>query len=135
MVENIGSLLDETPGIKKKTAKELIDQISSSCLELDNTRFNGYAKDGLNLNTIDHEELKEILTNFSESQEKAKESGENGEGILADSYFYVSCCCGNFVSFLGPENIPHSNLHCDLCNRVLIDYTGKHDFEFEYDEE
>jgi hypothetical protein len=135
VVENIGELLEEMPGVKKKTAKEIIEHITSSCLNLDNTRFNGYAKDGLNLNTIDQNELKDILVNFSESQEIAKLTGENGENILGESYFYINCCCGNYVSFKGPENIPEKNLNCDLCERLLIDYTGKHDFEFEYDEE
>lgn len=135
VVENIGYLLEDMPKISKKMAKEIIQNIESSCLNLDNTRFNGYAKDGLNLNTIDEKDLVDIINKATEAEESAKKTGENGEDILGDNYFYIHCNCGNYVAFKGPENIPDKNLQCDLCDRVLIDYTGKHDFEFEYNEE
>lgn len=132
IVENIGYLLEDMPEISKKTAKEILQDVESSCLNLDNTRFNGYAKDGLNLNKISKKDLIETIKKSMEPEEITRHTGED---ILGDSYFYIHCCCGNFISFEGPEDVPEKNFHCGVCNRVLIDYTEKHDFEFEYSED
>lgn len=133
-IENIEELMEEN-SIRKSTIKKLIGDICSSCINLDNTRFNGYAKDGLNLNKIDKKELKKLIEKHMEMLEVVNNSGENGEDILENPYFYINCACGNYISYKDPESIPNKNLNCDICDRVLIDYTGKHDYEFEYDEE
>lgn len=97
---------------------------------LDSTRFTDTLPDDSKRRDKSDEEIKEIMSHFRESmnvKENEKEDSEN------DFYFEVSCKCGNFYGFRHPSEIPTTNLKCDICERVLIDYTNKHDYEMDYD--
>lgn len=134
IVLNIRELLEDIPSIKKSLKEDIVDMIQTSCLALDNTRFNGWAKDGINLDNIKKEELVELIRQSEESANDAEVDGENGKDILESDYFHIHCACGNYVNFKGPHEIPEHNLKCDICERILIDYMGLHDHEIEYDE-
>lgn len=118
---------------------------------LDSTRFSDILPSGNRASEISDEELdSEIKRQFSKKEIKEIVPGSKpiedsrrvveieGEKIeFLDlskvKYLELNCSCGNYYSFNGPENIPVRSLHCDLCGKVLIDYTHKEDEEFIYD--
>lgn len=75
------------------------------------------------------EEISEILSEHKTSLE-VKENEK--EEVKEDVYFEVNCVCGNYHAFYFPFDIPENGLKCELCDRILVDYTGHHDEEFEY---
>lgn len=75
------------------------------------------------------EEITEILSEHKASLGiKENEKDEVKESV----YFEVNCSCGNYHAYYYPFDLPESNMKCEICDRLLVDYTGHHDEEFEY---
>ena len=97
---------------------------------LDSCRYNDWLPDGSRRRDRSTEEIKEIMNQHFESLNVKENENEESE----DNYFFkVSCSCGNFHGFYHPVEIPHENLKCELCGKILIDYCGYHDYETDYD--
>ena len=89
--------------------------------DMSDERFKKHVK-GLLIKDAEHETLKESNTEFAED-------------ILGNYYLPLNCSCGNFHGFLTPYDLPDEQFECDLCGKVLIEYTGLGDDEFIYDGE
>lgn len=97
---------------------------------LDNRRFNEVLPDDSKRSEHSIEEIREIYKEHTDSlnvKENEKEEPEED-----DVYLSVNCSCGNYFEFYHPKQLPEKTMKCDLCNRVLIDYTGFEDFYYEY---
>lgn len=92
-------------------------------------RFNEILPNDEKRSNKSDEEISEILIEHKSSLEvKENEKDE----VKEDIYFEVNCSCGNYHAFYFPFDIPESTLKCEICERILIDYTGHYDEEFEY---
>lgn len=108
----------------------LSDVLSFSPWIFDSTKFNDYLPNDTRRSENSDEEIVEIMNEFRESLSiKENEKDE----IKEDVYFELNCSCGNYHAFYYAYQIPESDFKCDLCDRLLIDYTGHYDEEFEYD--
>lgn len=52
---------------------------------------------------------------------------------LDDFILTISCSCGNFVGFSDTDSLPEKGMNCDLCGKVMIQYTNENDDAFVYD--
>ena len=50
-------------------------------------------------------------------------------------YFEVHCECGNYIRFNTPHELPTVTRKCEICNKVMIDYTGHDQDDYDYDGE
>jgi hypothetical protein len=48
-------------------------------------------------------------------------------------YFEVHCDCGNYIRFNSPHELPTVTRKCEICNKVMIDYTGHDQDDYYYD--
>ena len=108
-------------------------------LNLDSARFNDVIDDGKRISKMSKEEIREILESnakalsVDEQNKKQKEHPDNKKGVLKDSFLELNCHCGMFYSFKDPAEVPESNFSCGVCERLLIQYTGKDDSAYEFD--
>lgn len=101
-------------------------------------RFNDILRDGRRIKDLNDTEFRDYVKEMVEEQMllndlSDSDSSEFKNGILDDFYFYVTCTCGNFVAWNSADDVPENNINCDMCDRLLIHYTGHNDNEFEYD--
>lgn len=103
--------------------------------DIDSSRFNDVFSDGVRLSNYPKAEIKRIIKDHIDEviSSSMDENSENGEDILKVEYFSLCCDCGNYVSFKNEMEIPENDFRCDICDRYLIQYTGKYDHEFDYD--
>ncbi len=97
---------------------------------LDSCRFTEWMPDGSKRSDKSPEEIKEIMEAYQESL-NVKEN-ENPDSEIDKPYFQVSCSCGNFHSFKHQLEIPSEKLVCEICGKILIDYTNNFDYMFDY---
>jgi hypothetical protein len=107
------------------------DILSFDFTLLDSTRFNDILPDGSRRRDRTDDEIKEIISQQRESF-NVKEN-ENKDAPEESLYFSITCSCGNYYEFNHPVEIPNQNLICGICDKVLIDYHGKEEYEIEYD--
>lgn len=104
---------------------------------LSSERFNDVLRDGRRGSDLTDASFKEYVKELMTEDMKKMDMRDEHEGcsplILMDYYLSVSCTCGNFYGFKEVTDIPSHSMRCDMCNRTLIDYTGKDDDEIAYD--
>ena len=110
--------------------KDLADILKQDPSILDSQRFGQYLPDGSKREDRTVEEIQEIIKNYRESFH-VKENEQDAE-IEEEEYFTVSCNCGNHYVYYGGEEIPKEDLHCGICGKLLIYYTGVDDYNFVY---
>lgn len=102
---------------------------------LDSTRFNDILEDGRRESELSRDELAkyindtvEILTN--------KMLGDNSENnIKRENVLDVECSCGlGYYAWRTYDDIPEESFKCTNCGKVLIDYCGKYDHEYDFQE-
>ena len=97
---------------------------------LDSTQYTDILPNGLIRRDLTEEEIKQHLEEVDERKNvKENDTGEEEER----PYFDVSCSCGNYHSFTDGLDIPEESLKCEICGKILIDYTGHEPLEYEYD--
>jgi hypothetical protein len=106
---------------------------------LSSDRFNDVLPTGERMSSMTDERFKEhvkgLLIHDAEHEILKKDNAEFSEDILGDYYLPLNCTCGNFHGFLTPYDLPDEQFKCDLCGKVLIEYTNMNDEDFLYDGE
>lgn len=97
-------------------------------------KFNDVLPGGLRRRNISLEDQIGIMIDYRMKM-SAVEDFENLEELEAreDKFLEINCECGNYYSFDSAEQIPSTNLKCDICGKHLIEYTNRNDEDFEYD--
>lgn len=100
---------------------------------LDSKRFNNIMKNGHRETDYTTEELVEHYTeHFKQKFEKDSERTYEDFKVFEGDVLTIECTCGlGFYSFKNEEEIPNEDFHCSICQRKLIHYTDKYDYEFE----
>lgn len=102
----------------------------------DSQRFNDWLPNNKRRRDLTDEEIIEVLKEFDESR-SIKEVGidkvVNEDEIEIQPYFEINCICGNYHSFNTNTEIPREKLECEICGKLLIDYTNVEDDDVEYD--
>lgn len=101
-------------------------------LEVSSLRFNDILPNGKSYSKLKPNEIAKMHDdNYSDMVSKLKHP-ENNVSYKDDSFFSLTCPhCGNYYSFMINE-MPYETFFCGLCERVIIDYTGVDDWEYEY---
>jgi len=103
---------------------------------LDSSRFNDILENGKRESKCTKEEIKNYYKEIIEEKidSMKDEHPNNGEEIFSDCFLEVECVCGLGVYiFNTPEEVPSEQFKCQICGRVIIDYTEHNDEEFDYD--
>lgn len=100
---------------------------------LSSERFCDVTTQDLRLSEMTKREKKEYIKSILLDGAMKSSSRDFAGDILSEYYFNVSCLCGGFLGFHSSLEIPDKDLRCNLCNRVIIQYTKKDDDFFEYD--
>jgi len=99
-------------------------------LRLHSLRFNDILPDGKKIHQLTKKDFADM-----ERENEEREKDKHPDNIIKQElcFFSINCPnCGNYYEFNNPEEIPNENFFCGLCERVLIDYTGIDDWDFEY---
>ncbi len=99
-------------------------------LRLYSLRFNDILPDGKKIHELTKNDYAQM-----EKEMKEKEADKHPDNNIkqTDHFFSITCPnCGNPYVFNNPIELPSETFFCGLCERVLIDYTGKDDWEFEF---
>lgn len=101
-------------------------------LELNSLRFNDILPDGKKIHELTKKDYDEME---KEIQEKLADKHPDNNVKVEEHFLAISCPnCGNNYVFNDPDEIPEETFFCGLCERVLIDYTGVDDWDYEYHE-
>ena len=102
---------------------------------IDSSRFNDIMEDGRREHDLTVDEKQQMLVDmFKDRVEHLKDSHPDNKVNYSD-VLNLECSCGyGFYSWENTTDIPDKQFNCVHCNRVLIDYTGHYDDEFEFDE-
>ncbi|MEM4261039.1 MAG: hypothetical protein QXG00_07395 [Candidatus Woesearchaeota archaeon] len=104
---------------------------------LDSTRFNDILMNGKRISELSIEEMQQFIKNkFEENIAKINEKHPDNNIQTSKEYLLqIECPCGlGFYNFSRIEQIPETSIKCSNCGRVILDYTGHYDTEFdEYD--
>lgn len=99
-------------------------------LRRDSLRFNDILPDGKKIHELTKNDYAQM-----EKELREKEADYHPDNNIkhTDHFFSLTCSnCGNSYVFKRPIEIPDKTFSCGLCDRVLIDYTGKDDWEYEF---
>lgn len=98
-------------------------------------KFTDVTKTGQRLSEMSEAEVKKHIENqITNELDRLNYMDETGQSGLFNEYFLTcDCTCGNFIAFKEPADIPHDNMACDLCGKLIILYTGVDDDSIEYD--
>jgi len=105
---------------------------------LDSSRFNDIMRNDERSSNCSKEEIKQHLKEMFESKViKMKEHHPDNESkVLENIILKIECPCGlGFYSFENIKDIPEEPLKCSTCGRLIIDYTGHYDNDYEFDGE
>jgi ferredoxin-like protein FixX len=103
-------------------------------LFLDSSRFNDIMEDGRRQSELNDIDKKQILMDIvNEKREHSSDPHVENKTEYVD-FLSIECCCGlGYYSWQNAHDIPAENTTCSECGRVIIDYTGHNDHEYEYD--
>jgi len=108
-------------------------------LNLDSSKYNDILPSGNRASELSDNELKKIINKKIEEKLEFEESrntnSENKPDILEPAFFTIDCNnCGGYYAFKSVEEIPKETFTCGICGRILIHYTGHHEYEYQYDQ-
>lgn len=105
-----------------------------SCI--DSQRFNDVLPNDKRRKYLTKVEIESIIDEFNEGRFVREVGVEKVVKACIDDpppYFEVSCKCGNYHRFSYNSEIPETQMKCEICGRILIDYTGVDDDDIKYD--
>lgn len=103
-------------------------------LALDSMRYNDLLPNGQRRRHLSDQEILDVLGEYDLHRNIKEPSTSNKEIIIEDDvYLEVSCVCGNYRKFNTPKDIPWHNVHCEICNKILVEYTNLDCDDIEYD--
>lgn len=105
---------------------------------LSSDRFNDILQNGKRAGKISKSELKEhikelIINDDAVDGLRAGSYSEFSSDALSEYFFDIECTCGNYIAFNNALEIPSDNLSCDMCERIMLEYTGHDDDDYIYD--
>ena len=103
---------------------------------LDSSRFNDVLENGKRESKCSKEEIKNYYNQIIEEKIDSikEEHPDNNAEIFSGCFLEVECVCGlGIYMFKTPKEVPDEQFKCQICGRVVIDYTGYEDEEFDYD--
>jgi len=109
--------------------------VSTIDLFLDSGRFNDILEDGRRESELTDIDRKNLIQKMVDSK-SLRIQEEHIENDVKDdiSVLNIECSCGyGFYSWNSLEELPNDIFMCQHCGRVMIDYTGYDDVEFDYD--
>ena len=119
-------------------ANDINIEFGSIDLCLDSTRFNDVLENGKRESEMSSKELKEYIDDMVKQRVDYlnNKHPDNGENVFGEYFLRLDCVCnlGTYI-FETEDDVPENNLCCEFCQRVLIDYTGIDDDDFDYDGE
>ncbi len=107
----------------------------SPSMVLSSERLTDYTADGRRLYKMSKDELHEYIINLLQASIDNTESDHSDNGCIDiyDYMFHVSCQCGNFFGWEDAKDLPETDLHCEVCDRKVIEYIELSDKEMMYD--
>lgn len=108
-------------------------------LNLDSSRLNDVLDDGSRLGDLTTQQIENKLVEAAnrmvpgDQKKKQKAHPDNKVGVLKPAYLEFDCECGMYYAFHNKHEIPEENFKCGVCSRVLIDYVGHSDDEYDFD--
>ncbi len=100
-------------------------------LFLDSSRFNDIMEDGRREHELNEKEKKDLFLELFESKLKSITKEKNTE---YSDVLNIECICGfGYYGWKSYIDIPTEQFICSECGRVLIDYTGNDDYNYEFD--
>lgn len=102
---------------------------------LDSSRFNDVLENGLRESDLSREEINRYYEKLIKQKfERVTEKHPENEAGILDAYFLtVECPCGLGIYSFQRNEIPDKQFKCAECGRIIIDYTGHDDFEYDFD--
>lgn len=135
VIKNKDQLIGFIDGVNMTASIYDIDR-ESMFYTLSSERFNDVTKSGTRLRHMDNNTFYKHAVSILEdgySRVSALESKDSSGSELNDFCLTVQCKCGNFVGFFDYDRIPTETCQCDMCENILIHYTGVDDCAFVYD--
>ena len=112
--------------------------LSKLDFSLDSSRFNDVLMSGKRVSDCSDAELEQYLkTILEEKMQRVKETHpDNDDKVNEKIILKIECSCGlGYYSYTNVDEIPNTSLKCDVCGRIILDYTGHYDSDFDYDGE
>jgi len=146
VVKNKDWLVGYVAGIQM-VESAIIDSLEENGIEinlrgldicLDSSRFNDIMESGKRESDCTKEEIKKYYQEIIENKINGvkEQHPDNESKVFSDCFFEVECGCGlGIYTFNNIEEVPSEQFKCQICGRVVIDYTNHEDFEYEYDGE
>jgi hypothetical protein len=104
------------------------DEMEVDFTALDSMRLTDVLPDGRRRRDLDPIAIMESIVSNTEGTVV-----ETTMELQEQPYFEVHCNCGNYIKFDSPHELPTVTRKCELCNKVLIDYTGHDQDDYDYD--
>lgn len=135
VIKNRDQLIGFIDGVNMTASIYNIDR-ESMFYTLSSERFNDIIQNGTRLRNMSNTEFfnhaKDVIEN-GYVRLSAKESRDNSGTSLNDFCLTLECSCGNFIGFKDCDKIPNEDMHCDICGRIVIQYTNDEDDFYVYD--
>jgi len=96
-------------------------------------KFNDILPGGVRRREIDLEQQINLMIDYRLKMSVVEDVESIVDSEEDDKYLELNCECGNYVSFDSATDIPTHSYKCDICGKVLIDYTNTNDEDFIYD--
>lgn len=105
---------------------------------LDSSRFNDILENGKRESECTSEEIKKYYKDMIEEKMAMvrEKHPDNDTTVFGNCFLEVECICGLGVyTFNSAKEIPEKPFKCQICGRIVIDYTYHDDEEFDFDGE
>lgn len=103
---------------------------------LDSMRLTDVLPNGQRRRHLTEQEILDVLSECdAKNNIKEHEVTEKTSDVIEIDipFLEVNCSCGNYVSYNHPNELPKTTRVCELCGKIMIDYTGHDQDEYEYD--
>jgi len=103
---------------------------------LDSSRFNDIMENGKRESKCSEEEIREYYKEIIKNKIICLHEShpDNVEEIFCGNFLEVECTCGFGVYFFKDvTDVPDEQFKCQNCGRVIIDYSGHDDEDYDYD--
>tara|TARA_R110001606_G_scaffold392489_1_gene561466 strand:+ start:12547 stop:13107 length:561 start_codon:yes stop_codon:yes gene_type:complete len=135
VVKNRDSLVAFQEGVLSAADLSGQDLIYSPTMFLGPDRFTDISSNNTRLKSLSRSKLKEHLIEVIKCGVNRVNTphADDVNVNLGDYLLTVSCTCGNFFGFYDSFDIPEKDLHCEICNKKVIEYIHVDDYEIEFD--
>jgi len=104
-------------------------------LLLDSNRFNDILVNGKRESEMNDTELRKYIFDIVEEITTKMVNDNEENNIDNDNVLEVECTCGiGYYAWRTYDSIPEYSFRCTNCGKVLIDYCGHYNHEYEFQE-